>query len=52
MTAMLVRQNYWTIPKGTWARFDESEIKRRGTSEDHYKHPCLFLDPKVLADLR
>ncbi|MGL4465036.1 MAG: hypothetical protein ACRC1K_23020, partial [Planctomycetia bacterium] len=34
-----------TIPTGSWTQYDQSEIRRRGVGEDHYKHPCLVLDP-------
>jgi hypothetical protein len=37
------------IPSGTWARFDAEQVKTRGVSEDHYKHPCLLLDDQLLA---
>lgn len=36
------------IPSGSLARFDQEEIRRRGVGEDHYKHPCLVLDPHFL----
>lgn len=32
------------VPKGSFARYDQAEIARRGVGEDHYKHPCLVLD--------
>lgn len=37
------------IPTGSWQQFDQSEVKRRGVGEDHYKHPCLVLDEAFLG---
>lgn len=36
------------IPQGSWTQYDQSEIKRRAVGEDHYKHPCLILDPAII----
>ncbi len=37
------------IPTGSWAAYGAAEVKRRGVSDDHYKHPCLVLDESFLA---
>jgi hypothetical protein len=39
------------VPRGTWAKYDAEQIRKRGVSEDHYKHPCLVLDEGVLREL-
>jgi hypothetical protein len=39
------------IPRGSWAAFDAEQIKKRGVSEDHYKHPCLLLDDAPMSSI-
>lgn len=39
------------VPRGTWAKYDAEQIRKRGVSEDHYKHPCLALDASLLEEL-
>ena len=36
------------IPAGAFGEYDRAEIARRGSAEDHYKHPCLVLDAAFL----
>lgn len=40
------------IPRGSWAEYDQGEVKRRGVGEDHYKHPCLVLESSFLDRFR
>jgi hypothetical protein len=39
------------VPRGTWGTFDAEQIKSRGVSEDHYKHPCLLLDDAPIRSI-
>ena len=42
----------WRIADGTWERFIQAEVERRGTGDAQYKHPALVQDAKWLEQFQ
>jgi hypothetical protein len=36
------------LPPGTWSKFVDNEVRRRGTGDSQYKHPSLVPDASWL----
>ena len=42
----------WRIADGTWEKFIQAEVERRGTGDAQYKHPALVQDAKWLEQFQ
>ena len=42
----------WRLADGTWEKFIQAEVERRGTGDAQYKHPALVQDAKWLEQFQ